>query len=43
MVGIIPFNDNPLTRVNTPTKFFEYMATASNSPVEAPDGTAALP
>jgi len=26
LVGIIPFNDNPLTRVNTPTKLFEYMA-----------------
>ena len=26
MVGIIPFNDNPLTRINTPTKLFEFMA-----------------
>ncbi len=26
LIGIIPFNDNPLTRVNTPTKLFEYMA-----------------
>jgi len=26
MIGIIPFNDNPLTRINTPTKLFEYMA-----------------
>ena len=25
LVGIIPFNDNSLTRVNTPTKLFEYM------------------
>ena len=25
-VGIIPFNDNPLTRINTPTKLFEFMA-----------------
>jgi len=26
LIGIIPFNDNPLTRLNTPTKLFEYMA-----------------
>ena len=26
MVGIIPFNDNPLTQINTPTKLFEFMA-----------------
>ena len=26
LIGVIPFNDNPLTRVNTPTKLFEYMA-----------------
>ena len=26
LIGIIPFNDNPLTRINTPTKLFEYMA-----------------
>ena len=26
IVGIIPFNDNPLTRINTPTKLFEFMA-----------------
>jgi len=26
MIGVIPFNDNPLTRINTPTKLFEYMA-----------------
>ncbi len=25
-VGIIPFNVNPLTRINTPTKLFEFMA-----------------
>ena len=25
-VGIIPFNENPLTRINTPTKLFEFMA-----------------
>ena len=25
-VGIIPFNENPLTKVNTPTKLFEFMA-----------------
>ena len=25
-VGVIPFKNNPLTRVNTPTKLFEYMA-----------------
>jgi len=26
MVGVIPFNDNPLTRIGTPTKLFEFMA-----------------
>ncbi len=26
LIGVIPFNDTPLTRVNTPTKLFEYMA-----------------
>lgn len=26
MIGVIPFNDNPLTRINTPTKLFEFMA-----------------
>ena len=26
MVGIIPFNDNPLTQINIPTKLFEFMA-----------------
>ena len=26
LIGVIPFNDNPLTRINTPTKLFEYMA-----------------
>jgi len=25
-VGIIPFNENPLTQTNTPTKLFEFMA-----------------
>tara|TARA_Y100000741_G_C18182265_1_gene529858 strand:- start:127 stop:1047 length:921 start_codon:yes stop_codon:yes gene_type:complete len=25
-IGIIPFNENPLTRINTPTKLFEFMA-----------------
>ena len=25
-VGVIPFNDNPLTQINTPTKLFEFMA-----------------
>ena len=25
-VGVIPFKNNPLTRMNTPTKLFEYMA-----------------
>tara|TARA_Y100000739_G_scaffold151001_1_gene130245 strand:- start:129 stop:905 length:777 start_codon:yes stop_codon:yes gene_type:complete len=25
-VGMIPFNENPLTRINTPTKLFEFMA-----------------
>ena len=25
-IGMIPFNDNPLTRTNTPTKLFEFMA-----------------
>ena len=25
-VGVIPFKNNPLTRTNTPTKLFEYMA-----------------
>tara|TARA_Y100001968_G_scaffold326884_1_gene370823 strand:- start:159 stop:1268 length:1110 start_codon:yes stop_codon:yes gene_type:complete len=25
-VGIIPFNDNPLTQINIPTKVFEFMA-----------------
>ena len=25
-IGLIPFNDNSLTRTNTPTKLFEYMA-----------------
>ena len=25
-LGIIPFNENPLTKVNTPTKLFEFMA-----------------
>ena len=25
-VGIIPFNKNPLTQINTPTKLFEFMA-----------------
>lgn len=25
-VGVIPFKDNPLTSLNTPTKLFEYMA-----------------
>ena len=26
MIGVIPFNDNPLTRIGTPTKLFEFMA-----------------
>ena len=26
MIGVIPFNDNLLTRINTPTKLFEFMA-----------------
>jgi len=26
LIGVIPFNDNSLTRINTPTKLFEYMA-----------------
>ncbi len=26
LIGVIPFNDNSLTRKNTPTKLFEYMA-----------------
>jgi glycosyltransferase involved in cell wall biosynthesis len=25
-VGVIPFNDNPLTQINIPTKLFEFMA-----------------
>lgn len=25
IVGVIPFKDNPLTRINTPTKLFEFM------------------
>ena len=26
MIGVIPFNDNALTRIGTPTKIFEFMA-----------------
>ena len=29
-VGIIPFKSNPLTRLGTPTKLFEYMASGCN-------------
>ncbi len=29
-VGVIPFKDNHLTRLNTPTKLFEYMACGCN-------------
>ncbi len=34
-VGMIPFNDNPLTRINTPTKLFEYMASGCQLVVPA--------